>query len=121
MKHPERAHIVRGEYSVAELMGLIGRLDNYVSTRLHGYALAVGAGVPTIAIEFHPKMRGLAEELDIEDWVVPFRGITGHAVTTVSASILEDLEASRLRLNRNLRAATGRAIEQIAAALPAGK
>lgn len=118
MKHPERAHIVRGEYSAAELMGLLGRLDHYVSTRLHGYALAVGAGVPTIAVEFHPKMRGLAQELDIEDWVIPFQGITGEAVTAVSASILADLDASRERLRRNLRAATGRAIEQIAAALP---
>jgi polysaccharide pyruvyl transferase WcaK-like protein len=118
MKHPERAHIVRGEYSAAELMGLLGRLDLYVSTRLHGYALAVGAGVPTIAVEFHPKMRGLAQELDIEDWVIPLKGITGAAVTAVSASILANLDASRDRVRRNLRAATGRAIEQIAAALP---
>ena len=118
MKHPERAHVVRGEYSAAELMGLLGRLDHYVSTRLHGYALAVGAGVPTIAVEFHPKMRGLAEELDVEDWVIPFLGITGEGVSAVSASILEDLEASRDRLRRNLRAATGRAIAQISAALP---
>jgi polysaccharide pyruvyl transferase WcaK-like protein len=121
MKHPERAHIVRGEYSAAELMGLLGRLDHYVSTRLHGYALAIGAGVPTIAVEFHPKMRGLAQELDIEDWVVPFQGITGEAVTTVSASILDSLDTSRERLRRNLLAASGRAIEQIAAALPASR
>jgi polysaccharide pyruvyl transferase WcaK-like protein len=117
MKRPERAHIVRGEYSAAELMGLLGRLDFYISTRLHGYALAVGAGVPTIAVEFHPKMRGLAEELQIEDWVIPLRGISCATVTSVSASILQDLDASRARLRRNLSAATSRAIEQITGAL----
>jgi len=119
MKHPERAHIVRGEYSAAELMGLMSRLDHYVSTRLHGFALAVGAGVPTIAVEFHPKMRGLAQELEIEDWVVPLRGITGGSVMSVSASILADLDASRERLRRGLHAATERAVAQIVAALPA--
>lgn len=118
MKHPERAHIVRGEYSAAELMGLLGRLDLYVSARLHGYALAVGAGVPTIAVEFHPKMRGLAQELELEDWVIPFKGIRGEAVTVMSASILGELDASRNRLRRNLRAATSRAIAQVTGALP---
>lgn len=120
MKHPECAHIVRGEYSAAELMGMLGRLDHYVSTRLHGYALAVGAGVPTIAVEFHPKMRGLAQELGIEDWVIPFKGITGDATAAVSASILEDLEANRNRLQRNLHVASSRAIEQITGALAPG-
>jgi polysaccharide pyruvyl transferase WcaK-like protein len=118
MNRPERAHIVRDEYSAAELMGLLGRLDLFVSTRLHGYALAVGAGVPTVAIEFHPKMRGLAQELDLEEWVIPFRGITGDAVTGVSASILENFDASRDRLKRNVRTATDRAIPQITVALP---
>jgi polysaccharide pyruvyl transferase WcaK-like protein len=118
MRHPERAYIVRGEYSAAQLMGLLSRLDHYVSTRLHGYALAVGAGVPTIAVEFHPKMRGLAQELDVEDWLLPLKGITGDTVAALSASILEDLDASRARLRRNLRAATSRAIEQITTALP---
>jgi polysaccharide pyruvyl transferase WcaK-like protein len=121
MKRPERAYIVRGEYSAAELMGLLSQLDHFISTRLHGYALAAGAGVPTIAVEFHPKMRGLAQDLDIEDWVIAFHGITGEAVIRVSASILEDLDASRDRLRRNLRAATGRAIKQVVAALPEGK
>jgi polysaccharide pyruvyl transferase WcaK-like protein len=99
-------------------MGLLGRLDYYISTRLHGYALAVGAGVPTLAVEFHPKMRGLAQELEIDDWVVPFRGITGDTLVSASASILAELEASRARLRRNLHAATSRAIGQITAALP---
>jgi polysaccharide pyruvyl transferase WcaK-like protein len=118
MTHADRAHVVRGEYAAAELMGLLSRLDYYISTRLHGYALAVGAGVPTLAVEFHPKMRGLAQELDIEDWVVPFRGITGEAVAAASASILAELEASRARLRRNLHSASSRAIMQIASALP---
>jgi polysaccharide pyruvyl transferase WcaK-like protein len=118
MKRPERAHIVRGEYTAAELMGMLGRLDHYVSTRLHGYALALGAGVPTVAIEFHAKMRGLAQELGVEDWVVPFQGITGDAVTAVSASVLDNLDANRGRLTRNLRAATSRAITQIVDTLP---
>ena len=118
MKHADRAHIVRGEYSAAELMGLLGRLDHYVSTRLHGYALAVGAGVPSIAVEFHPKMRGLAQELQIEDWVIPFRGITGDAVASVSAAILADLAASRARLKSGFDAASCRALRQITGALP---
>jgi hypothetical protein len=118
MKRQERAHIIRGEYSAAELMGLLSRLDIYISTRLHGYALAIGAGVPTIAVEFHPKMRGLAQELDIEDWVVPLRGIKGEQVSSISESILGALSASRARVQRNFRAATLRATNQITAALP---
>lgn len=118
MKNPHRAHIVRGEYSAAQLMGMLGRLDVYVSTRLHGYALAVGAGVPTVAIEFHPKMRGLAQELDIEDWVIPFEGISSQAVLDVTTPILDDLEAANTRLDTNLRTATDKAIGQIVRVLP---
>lgn len=118
MKRPERAFILQGEYSAAELMGCLGRLDMYISTRLHGYALAVGAGVPTIAVEFHPKMRGLAEELRLEDWVVPFRGITPQELLSVSNGILEDLDISSERLRNNMKAAAKKAIEQITNVLP---
>lgn len=121
MRHPERAHIVRGEYSAAELMGLLGRVDHYVSTRLHGYALAVGAGVPTIAVEFHPKMRGLAQDLGVEDWVVPLRGISADTIAQLSASILRDLDASRARLRRGFALATSIATRQITLSLPPRK
>jgi polysaccharide pyruvyl transferase WcaK-like protein len=118
MKRAECAYVVRGEHSAAQLRGLLGRLDLYVSTRLHGYALAVGAGVPTVAVEFHPKMRGFAEELGVEDWVVPMRGISGAAVASVCGSMLADLTASRTRLNQHLHTVTERATAQLVAVLP---
>lgn len=118
MRRPERAFIVRNEYGASELMGLLGRLDLYVSTRLHGYALAAGAGVPSIAVEFHPKMRGLAQELGIECWVAPFLGISGAGVIALCESILRDLDASRRQLQAGLRSAAERSTRQLEAALP---
>lgn len=118
MRRPERAFIVRNEYGAGELMGLLGRLDLYVSTRLHGYALAAGAGVPSIAVEFHPKMRGLAQELGIESWVAPFLGISGAGVIALCGSMLRDLDASRAQLRAGLQSAAARSIGQLTAALP---
>ena len=118
MQRSERAYVIEGEYSAAELMGILSRFDLYISTRLHGYALSVGAGVPTIAVEFHPKMRGLAQELDVEDWVIPLRGMDSLELSSVARMILGNLEVATARLHRNLRLARKKAIFQITDALP---
>lgn len=117
MAHKDRAHIIRGQYNAAEMMGLLGRLSLFISTRLHGYALGVGNRVPSIAIEFHPKMRGMAEEMGIDHWVLPLRGLQGEALVRMGEKILKDPEESKRFVSEQLEHAREKADRQIRQAL----
>lgn len=107
MRRAEQAFSVQGEYTAGELAGILSRCTLLISSRLHGYAMGVAHGVPSVAIEFHPKMRGLAEEIGLTDWAFPIAGLRTDTVCHTLDQMLADLPAARERVRAGVeRAAT---------------
>ena len=91
------------------MAGLLARCQLLVASRLHGYAMAISAGVPSVAIDFHPKIRGLAEEVGLSDWVYPMRRLDVDAIGHTLEKILADPPAARHRVCRGVARAAARA------------
>jgi polysaccharide pyruvyl transferase CsaB len=54
----------------AELAGYVARADALVSMRLHALVFGMTRGVPSIALSYARKVRGLMREMESERWTV---------------------------------------------------
>jgi len=70
MANPERAILVDKPVSPGKLKTMYGLMDIFVATRMHSAIFSTSMGVPTLLIEYLHKMRGLAEMLRQEEWVL---------------------------------------------------
>ena len=109
MSRAGRTFSVRGEYTVGELAGILSRCTLLISSRLHGYAMGVANGVPSLAVEFHPKIRGLAEEIELADWAFPMRNLRTESICNTVIEILADLPAARERVRAGVDRAAAKA------------
>ena len=60
--------ILTKDYSPEELKGMIGYMDLFIGTRMHSNIFAASTCVPTIAIGYRHKTKGIMEMLGIEKY-----------------------------------------------------
>ncbi|NLY42912.1 MAG: polysaccharide pyruvyl transferase CsaB [Clostridiaceae bacterium] len=53
-----KAHIIQHKYNVAEMMGIIRKMDLIIGMRLHALIYAATYGVPVVGIVYEPKVEG---------------------------------------------------------------
>ena len=68
-RYGKRLRILKGIYSVAELKGILGRLDMYVGGRMHSAIGASSQCVPTVFLAYGHKHRGITRLLKQEKCV----------------------------------------------------
>lgn len=66
MLFPQRATVLKGEYTPGQLLSLLARLDFAVGMRLHFLILAALAGVPFVALPYAGKVGGFLEQVGVE-------------------------------------------------------
>jgi polysaccharide pyruvyl transferase CsaB len=66
MLYPQRAHVLKGEYSAGQLLSLVGHCDFAVGMRLHFLILAALQKVPFVALPYSAKVGGLLDVLELE-------------------------------------------------------
>ncbi|MEM0488459.1 MAG: polysaccharide pyruvyl transferase family protein [Candidatus Bathyarchaeia archaeon] len=98
----ERLVLVQGIYSPHEIKGLIGRLDLYISGRLHAGVAALSQHVPTVLLAYGHKHVGFAKMLGQERYVwQPSMGQEG--LLTIVKQIWEDREKVRTELHQRVQ------------------
>jgi colanic acid/amylovoran biosynthesis protein len=75
VKNKDNFKILTKDYSPEELMGMIGQMDLFIGTRMHSNIFAVSMSVPTIAIGYRHKTRGIMEMLGLEKYVCEINSI----------------------------------------------
>ena len=81
MRRIDRTHLLRGEYSAAERIAILGELDLVIGMRLHAVIFALQRGVPTVALSYDPKVRSLMDQVGLTALVVPVEDLMADAVT----------------------------------------
>ncbi len=76
MENPSRAIIISEYVPPGVLKAIYGLTDVFIATRMHSAIFAIGMGIPTLLIGYLHKMRGLAEMLSLEDWLLELEEIT---------------------------------------------
>ena len=66
MLRPQRAHVLKGEYSAGQLLSLIKYCDFAVGMRLHFLVFAALQKVPFVALPYSAKVGGLLDALQME-------------------------------------------------------
>jgi polysaccharide pyruvyl transferase CsaB len=66
MAFPQRAMVLKGEYTPGQLLGMLGRFDFAVGMRLHFLILAALAGVAFVALPYAAKVAGFLAQVGVE-------------------------------------------------------
>lgn len=92
--HSDRFVVHRCLNSVPEYVEVAKELDLVVGMRLHALILSTGMGIPTIGIEYDPKIRYFMKELDLLENMVSLDRLDRHYLFSMAEKILQDLPAA---------------------------
>jgi len=70
MANQKRATIIKEDYPVRDIKGLIGKMDLCICTRMHPLIFATTMGVPTVGISYEFKTMEYMRALGLEEYVV---------------------------------------------------
>lgn len=60
-----KAHVIRNEYNISDVFGIINRMEMLIGMRLHSLIYAASLGVPIVGIAYEPKVEGFLQSIDI--------------------------------------------------------
>jgi len=101
IKSKDSLVIIDEDLEVSQIIEVCGSMDYFIGTRMHSNIFALISGVPTIAIEYEPKTRGIMRSLDLEKWVVPINDLTDGK--DLLNEYLEKLIVSETQYRSNLK------------------
>lgn len=68
--------MIQKDYSTDELKGIIGYCNIFIGARMHSVIAAISTGVPSLAIAYSPKYKGIMELVQQEKWVLDIQTMT---------------------------------------------
>lgn len=69
MHNKSHATVISGNYRPEELKGIISNCDVFLGSRMHSNIGALSTYVPTVAIGYSHKTKGIMESLDMKEYV----------------------------------------------------
>ncbi len=90
--------VILGDYSSQELKSIIGLCDLFIGSRMHAVISAVSMHVPSLALSYLYKTRGILRMLGQEEWVCPIQELDyKDTITKIDA-----LWTSKERIRKDL-------------------
>jgi polysaccharide pyruvyl transferase CsaB len=85
MQHPQRATVLKGEYTSRQIVSLIGRFEFSIGMRLHFLIFSALQSVPLVALPYASKIAGFIEDLEME--VPPLKNVNaGQLIAYIDRS-----------------------------------
>jgi len=98
-----RVEVIPAEYDACEMKWIIGRTNWFCGTRMHSAIAALSSGVPTSAIAYSIKTKGVFETCDQGQWVADPRRVDTTSIIEQLSSGWDARSRSCLTLRRSLR------------------
>ncbi len=101
MERIDRSSILRGDYTPAERMAIIGSCDLTIGMRLHSVVFAANVGVPVMALSYDRKVEVAMQQLGLGSQVVDLSVLSADVIveTATHAKAAAGATISRLRAN----------------------
>jgi polysaccharide pyruvyl transferase CsaB len=97
MRHREKAALLAEPCSPEMLAGIVANADLVLGMRLHSVIFSLSAQVPFVALEYDPKVGGLAELTGFQEFTLPFGGIEAYVLAGRMRQALRERERFRER------------------------
>lgn len=94
---------IKGEYTVEELMGLIGKCDIFIGSYMHANISALRMNVPVIAISYSHKTDGIMELAGLNEFVIPYNYLEIEQLIEKIKIIHSNLNIIKKRLKQNIQ------------------
>jgi colanic acid/amylovoran biosynthesis protein len=109
--HGDSIGIVEGDYRPEELKGLIACMDLFVGFRMHANIAALASGVPTLAIAYSGKTRGIMDQHGQGQWVCDVHQLSATALADRVAALWRVRDRVREELQGSAGKMQARALE----------
>jgi polysaccharide pyruvyl transferase CsaB len=97
MRHRQDAALLTKPCSPEMLAGIVANADLVLGMRLHSVIFSLAAQVPFVALEYDPKVGGLAELTGFQEFTLPFGGIEADVLAGRMRQALGERERFRER------------------------
>jgi colanic acid/amylovoran biosynthesis protein len=98
----ERFTVIEADLHPFEIIGLCGRMNIFIGTRMHSNIFALINHVPVIAIEYEHKTRGIMRGLGLEPLTIDIRDVTTESLKARVDLLLKDRAAYQALIRKNL-------------------
>ena len=75
MYYKKRAHIITNEYTLQELLGIVGQMDVMIGMRLHSLIFAAATNVPMVGLIYDPKVKGFLDMIGQERYTIDIKNL----------------------------------------------
>ena len=110
---PERVSVLTGSFDAAELKLVIGRMDWFCGTRMHATIAGLSSGVPTLALAYSMKTRGVFASCGQADEVLDLRTCDSQVIAERIVDSWQRRADTRQALARALPAVKSRVALQM--------
>ena len=94
----ERVVFIEEPLPPALLKSACGLMDVFLATRMHSGVFALSAGVPTLAVGYLSKTRGIMETLGLQKWVLEIESLEEEVLWATLQALWEERHAVRRHL-----------------------
>ncbi len=90
MQYKNKAYLIEKKYDHQTIKALYGSLDYLIGTRFHSVIFALTSYVPSIAVEYEYKTRGIMTDLGLEAWVISMQDVHTQTLITLFESLMKE-------------------------------
>lgn len=94
----DRVFVVDKDLDPRAIKALIARCDLFCGSRMHSNIAATTSGIPTIAMAYSVKSRGIMERMGMEDWVIGIPQLTADYLLKRLNDLLAHTDKVRVQL-----------------------
>lgn len=103
MEQKENCLVLSGDYRPEELKGIIAACDVFLGSRMHSNIAALSSCVPTAAIGYSHKTKGIMSSLGMEEYVFDIDNLNSSDLLTGIEQLISERVNLRKRLKSGIR------------------
>jgi colanic acid/amylovoran biosynthesis protein len=85
-----RIQVISGEHDQHAIKGIIGCCDFFIGSRMHSCIAALSQTIPTAAVAYSKKFKGVFNSINVDDYVVDARETETQQAIDKIASMFEE-------------------------------
>jgi colanic acid/amylovoran biosynthesis protein len=96
------AELINYDFHPRELKYFYSKMDMFIGTRMHSNIFALSSNIPTVAINYEHKTKGIMELLKLDDYVLDINDITAEGLIKKTENCWNKRDLLKQHLEENI-------------------